>query len=445
MDPADEAAPVEATPRFRIPSVWLVAGGGWIGRGVQVAAQLLAVRILMQSLGPEGYGVFAVLGSLVAWMALGDFGIAIAMQNYLSERRASDSETDDIVLTAAMLAAGFTLAVALVMLLLGPWLSGLLLGSFAFLSPAERTLAFYAVALPGVGTSLGTIAYRIWFAQHRGYLSSLLPALGTVLGTLAIWLLQQGSHGPSIALNTMAYYTPLAVLPLIALGAGVARAARNHHVSRAMVRPLVSRGLRFWVSGLLAAGVLQVDYIIMAHVLPVQDIAIYSVATKLFLLVFFVYNALLQALWPVCSEAIARHDWHGVAQVVRRYVLLGVAFTIVAGLGIALTNHLIVRILAPGLDMPLPLLIIGLLTLYTIVRVWTDTFAMVLQSMNDLVPLWIVAPVQSVCSIALQWLGARWFGLPGVVGGLIGCFLLTAAWLLPWRCWMHMRRASTMI
>jgi O-antigen/teichoic acid export membrane protein len=440
--PADEAVPVMTTPRFRIPSVWLVAGGGWIGRGIQVAAQLLAVRILIQSLGPEGYGVFAVLGSLVAWMALGDFGIAIAMQNYISERRASGSETDDIVLTAAVLGAGFTLVVALIMLLLGPWLSGLLLGSFAFLSPAERTLAFYAVALPGIGTALGTIAYRIWFAQHRGYLSSLLPALGTVLGTVTIWLLQHGSYGSSIALNTAGYYTPLALLPLIALAAGVARAARSHHVSRAMMRPLVTRGLRFWVSGLLTAAVLQVDYIIMAHVLPVHEIVIYSVATKLFLLVFFVYNALLQALWPVCSEAIARHNWPGVSQLVRRYVTLGVVFTLMAGCGIAVTNHWIVRILAPGLDMPLPLLTIGLLTVYTIVRVWTDTFAMVLQSMNDLVPLWVVAPLQSVCSIALQWLGAQWFGLNGVIGGLIGCFLLTAAWILPWRCWMHMRRSS---
>ena len=45
-----------------VPRVWLVAGGGWIGRGLQVVAQLVAIRILTDGLGTEGYGAFAVLG-----------------------------------------------------------------------------------------------------------------------------------------------------------------------------------------------------------------------------------------------------------------------------------------------------------------------------------------------------------------------------------------------
>lgn len=177
----------------------------------------------------------------------------------------------------------------------------------------------------------------------------------------------------------------------------------------------------------------------MVQVLPVHDIVIYNVATKIFLLIFFVYNALLLALWPVCSEAIARHDWHQVTGIVRKYIAFGFAFTLVAGLGIAVVNAWIVHILAPGLGTSIPLLVIGLLTFYTMIRVWTDTFAMVLQSMNDLLLMWLVAPIQSLLSISLQILGARWFGLPGVIGGLIGCFLLTAVWMLPLRCWLHAR------
>ena len=50
----------------RIPKIWLVAGGGWIGRGLQVVSQLVAVRILTDSLGTHGYGMFAVLASLTA-------------------------------------------------------------------------------------------------------------------------------------------------------------------------------------------------------------------------------------------------------------------------------------------------------------------------------------------------------------------------------------------
>lgn len=435
-------AAVPVPPRFRIPTVWLVAGGGWIGRGLQVLAQLVAVRILIQSLGTAGYGVFAVVASLTGWMLLSDFSLGISIQNYISERRASESEADDIIFTGALLALVPATVFGLATVLLGPWLSARLLASFAFLSPADRTLIFYAVALPGIGTALGGVVYRIWFAQHRGYLSNLVPALGTVLGTGAIWALQHWAPGMHIAANTAAYYVPLAILPMLALVFVIVRAGRHHHFDRGLIRPLFARAFRFWISGLLAAAVLQVDYIIMARLLPVQDIVIYSVASKLFALILFVYSALLLALWPVCSEAIARRDWDSVRAIMRRYVALGIGFTLVAGLGVAVTNHWIVRILAPGLDTPLPLIVIGLLTLYTVARVWTDTFSTVLQSMNDLTALWLVAPVQSLCSILLQWLGARWFGLPGMIGGLICCFLLTAAWVLPLRFYQNMRHQT---
>ncbi len=422
---------------LRIPSVWLVAGGSWVGRGIQVSAQLVAVRILIEHLGTAGYGVFAVLASLNGWLMLSDFSLGVSIQNYISERRAAGREADDIILTGAILSLIISGCVCLILLAAGPWLSTLLLSEFRFLSPSDRTLAFYALALPGIGTALGGVVYRIWFAWHRGYLSNLLPAAGTVLGTMAVWLLHPGKDGSPVATATLLYYTPLAILPLIALALTVARTRRRQRFRPDLVKSLISRAYRFWISGLLAAGVLQVDYIIMVRVLSVHDIVIYNVATKLFFLIFFVYNALLLAIWPVCSEAIARHDWQEVWSMVRKYIAFGMVFTLVAGTGVAIVNPWIVHILAPGLDTPIPLIVVGLLIVYTIVRVWTDMFGMVLQSMNDIRILWIVAVVQAALSIGLQTIGARWLGLPGIVLGLTGCFLLTAAWALPLRCRWH--------
>jgi O-antigen/teichoic acid export membrane protein len=422
---------------FRAPSVWLVAGGGWIGRGIQVAGQLVVVRILIDALGTAGYGVFAVLASLNAWMLLGDFCIGISLQNHISERRASGAEADDIVLTGTVLALGAAFIMSAAMLLLGPWISALLLDGFAFLTPVQRTLAFYAIAFPGIGTALGGVVYRIWFARHRGYLSNLVPAAGTIIGTSAVWILQHVQSQPEVATATFLYFFPLAILPIIALAAVAASSRRGSRFTPALVRPIMSRALRFWLSGLLAAAVLQVDYIVMSRVLGVIDIVTYNVATKLFLLIFFVYTALLLALWPVCSEAIARQEWDKVTAMVRKYIAIGMAFTLVSGLAVALTRHWIVHLLAPGLDTPIPLLVIGLLTFYTVVRVWTDMYGTVLQSMNDLKTLWATAVVQAVLSGTLQTLGARWFGLPGMIIGLISCYLLTAAWTLPLRTYFH--------
>jgi O-antigen/teichoic acid export membrane protein len=425
----------------RISKVWLVAGGGWIGRGVQVVAQLVAVRILTDSLGTDGYGVFAVLGSLAGWFALGDFSIAISLQNHISGRRATGRDADDAIYTATLLSGIAAAILAVVMLVTGPWLSKGLLGEFDFLTPQARTLVFYAMAFPGIGTALGGVVYKIWFAQHRGYLSNLLPAGGAILGTLAIWLVARTGLQPALGWSILLYYAPLALLPLAAL-TWVAFRNRRHRFRTDLVRPLLRHAARFWVFGLLAAAVLQVDYIIMAQVLPPRDIVVYNVASKLFFLVFFVYNALILALWPVCSEAIVRNEWLQVFAMVRRYLLIGTGFTFACGIGVALFNPLVVRVIAPSLDSQLPILVVVLLTIYIVVRVWTDTFAMILQSMNDLKIFWIVVPLQSILSIGFQILGARWFGLPGMIVGLTLCFMLTVAWVLPLRCISHARRGA---
>ncbi len=442
VETVDRVDPRILRSRVRVPTVWLVAGGGWIGRGIQVIAQLLAVRILIEAIGTQGYGVFAVMASLSGWLILSDLCIGISLQNHISTRRATDDPSDDLIFTGAALALLTTTVAGALLIVLAPWLSRLLLGEFSFLSVAERTLVFCAMVLPGVGTALGTVVYRVWFAQHRGYLSNLVPAAGTVFGTAAVWLIARfaGAIDFPIATSVLVYYLPIALLPVGALGFTIYRVGKHHRFRRDLVRPIMSRALKFWFSSLLATAILGVDYIVMTRTLSVQEIVIYSVATKLFLLIFFVYNALLQALWPVCTEAIAKHDWNTVNALAKKYTLIGMVFTLIAGIGVAITNHWIVRILAPGLDMPLPLPLIVMLTLYTMMRVWNDMFGMILQSMNDLIVLWLVAPIQAVLSITLQALGAYWFGLPGLVAGLTACFLLTSAWVTPVRVWRHARR-----
>lgn len=294
------------------------------------------------------------------------------------------------------------------------------------------------MALPGIGTALGGVVYKIWFAQHRGYLSNLLPAVGTILGTFAVWMVRDFNPQSRLVWSILVYYLPLALLPIFALGWTAFR-TRQHRFRRDLVIPLLRRAARFWVFGMLAASVLQVDYIIMARMLSPREIVIYNVASKIFLLVFFIYNALLLALWPICSEAISRGDWNKVFDLAKRYITIGFIFVFFSGVAIALINKHIVHIIAPSLIHPIPISIIALLTIYIVVRVWTDTFAMILQSMNDLKVLWVAVPIQSLLSIGLQTLGAKLYGLPGLIVGLTSCFVLTVGWILPLRCKSHAR------
>jgi len=424
---------------IRIPRVWLVAGGGWVGRAMQILAQLAAVRIMTDSLGVSGYGAFAVLVSLNGWLILSDLCIATGLQNFVSQAKAAGSQVNDIVITAAVLSLAATCASLLLLLLAGPFLSRALLGNFSSLAQNEMLFAFYAVCLCIGASALGSIAYRVWFAEHRGYLSNLLPAVATVAGTMLLWLAARQDFAQPLTASVLAYYLPVAIIPLVALGMRIRDAARRGRFNGALVGPLLQRGFRFWIFGVLAAGVLQVDYIVMSQVLEEADIALYSIVARLFAMVLFMYSALLAALWPLCTEMASRRDWDSLIRAMRRYLLLGLAFAVLSGAVLLAINPWIMGLLSPALGIVVPGGIIVLMTVYVLIRIWTDTFAMVLQSMDDLRVLWIVTPVQSLLSIGLQTVGAQQFGLVGLICGLIACFVLTTAWALPYRVLHHVR------
>jgi O-antigen/teichoic acid export membrane protein len=434
--PMDQTpAPIIVTARGRrlpqVSRIWLVAGGGWAGRIIQVLAQLLVVRILTDHLGVEGYGVFALLASVATWFTLSDLGIAISLQNHISERRAGGADVDTLMLSASLLAIAACGFVALVILFAGPLLARFILSDFAFLSAEHKVLVFYAMAFPGIGTALGGILYRIWFAHHRGYLSNLMPAAGTVSGTLGVWLATRAHVEPALPWSVALFYAPMALLPIGGLAITLARLVRDHRPSVEIAGAVLRRALRFWLFGVMAAAVLQVDFIIMAKVLSASDIVVYSIATRVFGLVFFVYNALLMAMWPMCSEAIAGGHWADVRRMIRKYVVLGMAFVMICGIGIEITKPWIVAILAPSSQLVIPGSVVALLTLYYGLRVWTDTFSTVIQSTNKLGVFWFALPFQAAFSVAFQILGARWLGLNGMILGLIACFVLTTSWILP--------------
>jgi hypothetical protein len=94
-------------------------------------------------------------------------------------------------------------------------------------------------------------------------------------------------------------------------------------------------------------------------------------------------------------------------------------------------RDMLFRILAPGSGIAVSATLIVGFGIYYSIRVWTDTLAIVLQSMTKLLPLWLSVPVQAALSIGVQWYCVPRYGLYGVLAGLIVSFVLTVAWVFP--------------
>ncbi len=422
---------------LHIPKYLFIAGSAWVSRVVTAFVQLFSVRILMDSLGLENYAVFALLTGLAAWFMLADLGIGFSIQNYISESRVKNQSYDDLIFAGSLLAIILLFLTVILLYFISPIIAPILLRNIVFLSEKEKVKLLFLTGSLSIGFAVGGVVYKVWYAEQRGYLSNIVPAISSIVGLGCLLFLSQFPMVHRLQLSLIAVLAPPAAIPILVILLRQKRAdfGRLKKTLIGKFKIIITRGLHFWLFAIMAACVLQVDYIILSQFAQASDIASYNLSTKIFGFLFYVYSAILLSLWPIFAESIARQEWGIVGGYLRKYLTIGIVFMIFSTLVLAWLMPFVLEILAPGKNVIAPVGLIVSLGLYQVIRVWTDTFAVILQSSSNMKPFWICVPIQGFLSIYFQWLLAPIFGVYGIVFGLIFSYLLTVSWVLPLSVW----------
>ncbi len=417
-----------------------MTGSAWISRGVIALVQLFSIRILLEGLGGERYAVFVLLNAFIAWYMLADMGIGASLQNHISEDRVRGGDEGRYQVLGALVAAPLLALTIGLLYLLSPNLSNVLFKPFPFMGGPEKARLFFISGMLFLGLAIGSIAYKVWYAQHKGHLSNIIPAIGAVigLGLVSVVMHQRWDVQTKLIWGVVAFTCPAT---LFSLGAFVVQLTS---FSKARWRPdtvilpqFIARSLKFWLLALLATAALNVDYLIISQYLSPHEIVVYGVTSRLFGFVAYFYTSLYAALWPLFTEAITRNNWKRVK------VYIVKAFLFSAGIIVSFTLFLLVfmpsiaNLLSPREKLDVPLLFILLLGIYHLLLTWSHGFAVVLQSMSDVRFLVVWGAAQALLSMLFQVLFVQLWGIYGITLGLIASFVLTAVWVIPNRVRRH--------
>ncbi|CNF87015.1 MATE family efflux transporter [Yersinia enterocolitica] len=419
---------------MQIPKHIIVAASAWGSRLVSIFVQFYSIRILLDLLGTDRYAVFTVTGSLVGWFLLADFGLGNSLQNQISHRRVNNQEYQDIILCAGIAIIPIFILLTLVVIVSSSFLSEFLFGNFYFLDNSQKKEIFRVASLIFLATAIGNISFKIWFSEHKGWISNIIPAVSSIFGLVLIANLTAKNLEVSndIIFSIYCFYIPGAVIGIISFLFKIIPSIKYYNLlKKGIFYRLLKNGGGFFIFSLLSALVLQVDYIIMSKTLVGKDVVTYNIMSKIFGLINFIYAALLQSLWPICAEASSRGQFSDFQKIEKRYISFGFFIVLICAIFIFLLKDIILNIIAENKGLDFPLILIILFSLYHIVRVWTDTYSMFLLSIGKLKPLWISVPFQAMFSIFFQWYGAVNYGLVGLLCGLILSFLVTVSWWLP--------------
>ncbi len=297
----------------------------WVAFAATILTGFLMSPFLVRHLGDSVYGVWVLVGSLVGYLGLLDFGITQSTVKYVAEYRArGDKEAINRVVTGGLAVYSFMGVVAL-----GASIAVASLFNRMFNTPLADNIAASVVLLVGLNLAI-TFPASVFVGVLRGYqryeVDSAVTTLNILVRSLLIVGLILNGYG-ILALALVTFVFDMArlaylILKVYRLNPDL-RIAREYLDRRELGR-LFGYSVYAFLMSVGKKMIFYTDAIVIGIFLPVAAVTLYSIANRLVTYLLQVSET-MGVLTPTASDLDARNDQAGLKDMLAictKYMLL---------------------------------------------------------------------------------------------------------------------------
>ena len=406
----------------------IVTGGA--AKGLAVAVQLVSIGIAARSLGPEAFGSYLVLASLVAWLGLAAVGVGPGLTQRIALATAKgDSAGQAMAFSSAVTLTGLFVVVVAAVVLFVAWL--------ATSGEASQSAIGSDVRMAAMLLVLATAA-QVWLsiveAAQLGHQEQHLTNVAYAIGLAAVLLVLIATG--TVLTTVTAFVAATALPPLVAKAANatwyVARRPYllTRRISMREAIGVVSTSAAFATVSLGSLASQQFGFLWLAFVAGPAAAVPLGVMLRLNLAAHGLVAVVTQPLWPALADAVARRDSAWARHAYVRSSWLTGTYAAAYALGLVIMGSVLVQVWT-GTTVQVPPLMMFLFGLYFVVGVWAHVNAITLVGLGK---VWVAAGVlcveAAVSSVGAVVLTAQ-FGATGVIVSLLIATALVSATLLP--------------
>jgi O-antigen/teichoic acid export membrane protein len=416
-------------------------------RTLQVVVLIVSTPLTLNYLGPQRFGLWVAISSLVTFVQSADFGIGNALIN----ATATAYGKDDRLAACRYVSNGLAVVTGMALLLGGlfavayPSISWAAVFNLSRSQTAQEAGLAVAIAL---GLSLMRLpcglVEKIRLGYQEAYINSIWDLGSSILGLALLMLL-------------IFVRAPLYVLVLALAGGPVLGGLGNWSflllrqrpwlrprrglLSFSCTRDLFGVGLMFF--GMYLAGVVtySLDGFIAIRVLGADATTIYALASKLFSFCNILTGLFLFPFWSAYGEAIARSDIRWVRKSLSNSLFGISGVNTVVATFIIVFHHVMLRVWT-GRDFEVPLALILGLALQAVLQSFGTAISFFLNGAGIIRFQLVISITCAVLSLPAKVLLARTFGVSGIIWGTILVYLVTT--LVPYAIFVpqYIRRVA---
>jgi O-antigen/teichoic acid export membrane protein len=406
----------------------------YVGKFIALGTWFLLTPFILHRLGETTYGLWVLVGSVVAYGSLLDLGIAGAVIKYIAEYHAKGeiAEARSLVATALCLYSALGLTTVALSAAIAPAFP------YLFNVPAdERATAIWLVLLMGLGIGVSipcATPVAVLKGLQRFDLANIISVTGTLLSaaaTVAVLLLGGGVLG----IAAVGIFVTLAMqAPSISLIKRIAPELQFgwHGASRRLVRPVFSFGSSLFVMSLAGRVQWKTDEIVIAAFLPLSAVTPFAITRRLGEVAQILTDQFMKVILPLASELHAGGDRARMRSLYTTSTRLTLAmFLPVACILIVLAQSILTVWVGATYGSYAHLVII--LTLASCIDASQWPAGAVLQGMARHRPLAMMWVGAALANLALSIVLVQSFGLTGVaLGTLLPTVVVCIGFVLPY-------------
>lgn len=432
-----DVSDADSRSRVRYRRVALTTMSALTARGISVAVSVVTVPLVMNYLGKEQYGFWAILTSFASWLILFDFGIINGLLNTVSEAygKGDKALAKKYTSTAFFILLAISISFLALLFTVGyfvPW------GSlFSVEGIVDSEVVYWCVVAALGPVILGlplSIVRQVYAGYQRAYISNVFLAFAPVSTLLGLFV--------ALALDAS---LPLLILtltapPIIMTGINYIRLIIVDFPWVAPTLPSVTRDARqrllaisvplflFQIGALMVS---QSQLFILSHRSDYDTVAEYSVIFRLYLLVSSLIILSTNAMVPPFREAFEQGDRAWIRKAFKQMLLMRMGFAIAASLIMIMGGNLLLELWLGNDNIVFEPHVWIAASVLLVSSMWSSTFGDFLTILDRIWVQVFLVLLNGGATIGLTYLLSPTYG---VAGGLVAVSFFSVvilSWVMP--------------
>ena len=397
-------------------------------RAIAVIVSLISVPLTIHYLGPERYGAWITLTSILTYLTIFDLGIGNTVANGVSEALAKGStrlarrRVNTAYLSLTVISIGITALIALAWPLIS-WPA--VLGIRTDTNRDEISMAAATAIMIVLASFPLSVTPRVMGACHKVTISNFWNSVGSVASLLLLFFATRIKSGlPGLVWAVSGSTLIVGICSTVWLYKHFSwLRATIYDVKWSGVRELFGTAMPFFAVQISGIILFQTDNLVIAQVLGASAVTPYNVTWKLFSYASILQVIALPTLWPAYSDAFARRDFKWVRKTYRYNLLIAVGTTAVFVLVLFLVSRKFILIWAGPSAVPSMGLVLGM-GIWTIVSSVSWCESCLLGAAGQVKGQALYSGIGSIVNLISSILLARIFGLLGIILGTLVAYAL---------------------